>query len=184
MFLTILLILQNLLTPGNTSTAPARESNDVYSDSLSVYVFLADECVISQFFTLELTRLHHAYRSQRVGFIGYFPNAASTTEKIDGFAEKFGIDFPLLQDHTKTWTRKFGITVTPEVAVYDHRDERLLYRGRIDDSYVRVGKRKLHPQHHDLEEIIDQWLLNQSPPDMVKTQAIGCFISFVKPREP
>ena len=70
-----------------------------------------------------------------------------------------------------------GATVTPEVAVWDHRTNRLIYRGRIDDSYVRVGKRKFHPKSHDLKNIIDLWLIKQTPDTLVQTQAVGCFIN-------
>lgn len=147
-------------------------------DSLTVYIFLHDECVISQFFTPELTRLYDMYQSQGVGFIGYFPNPAATPEKMKGFAEAYHLGFPLLQDQHKTLARKFGVTITPEVAVWDHRLGQLIYRGRIDDSYVRVGKRKLHPQHHDLQETIDAWLSGQYTQTLVQTQAIGCFINF------
>ncbi len=153
-------------------------------DSLSVYIFLSDECLISQFFTPELTRLHARYAGKHVGFVGYFPNTLSTPEKIKAFGEDFRLSFPLLPDEDKTWTRAFGITVTPEAAVWDHREERLIYRGRIDDSYVRVGKRKLHPQHHDLEDRILAWLDHQSTPGMIETQAIGCFITFTDALSP
>jgi peroxiredoxin len=179
MFLALVLMLQSLFPTGKEIAALSPARHAMYEDSLTVYVFLADECVISQFFTIELERLYNMYRTQDVGFVGVFPNTSSTPEKIDGFAEKFGLTFPMQMDHDKAVTKKFGITITPEVAVYDHRENRLIYRGRIDDSYVRVGKRKLHPQSHDLREIIDRWLLNDVPDAMVKTQAIGCFISFV-----
>ena len=178
MLLALLLTLQTLFSAENAVSNPSHEQHAIYEDSLTVYVFLADQCVISQFFTVELSRLHALYGKQQVGFVGYFPNPSSTPQLIEDFGAKFGIGFPLLQDPDKKLTKNFGITITPEVADYDHRQEQLIYRGRIDDSYVRVGKRKLHPQSHDLQEIIDRWLLNDTPPEMVKTQAIGCFISF------
>ena len=147
-------------------------------DSLTVYVFLHDDCLISQFYTLELTRLFDAYHSKKVGFVGYFPNATSTAEQMATFGKDYKLAFPLLPDYDKVMTRKFGVKVTPEVAVWNHRSNQLIYRGRIDDSYVRVGKRKMHPQNRDLEKIIESWQLNQSSGTLVQTQAIGCFISF------
>lgn len=146
------------------------------SDSLTVYVFLHDECVISQFYTPLLTELYEKYNDKKIGFTGYFPNMSSKPEKIENFSKKFRIAFPLKQDHYKELTKKFSITITPEVAVWDHRSDRLIYRGRIDDSYVRVGKRKLHPQHHDLKNVIDEWIVGHVPADTIVTQAIGCFI--------
>lgn len=145
---------------------------------MTVYVFLHDDCLISQFYTLELTRLYDTYHAQKVGFVGYFPNPTSTAEQMEAFGTDYKLTFPLLPDYDKEMTRKFGVTVTPEVAVWDHRSNQLIYRGRIDDSYVRVGKRKTHAQSKDLEKIIESWLLNQNTGTLVETQAIGCFINF------
>ena len=177
MILQILFLFLGLI-PSQAHSHGDEQTGSSQGDSLTVYVFLHDDCLISQFYTLELTRLYNTYHTQKVGFVGYFPNSSSTLEQIDSFALNYKIAFPLLPDYTKELTRKFGITVTPEVAVWDHRSEQMIYRGRIDDSYVRVGKRKTHPQNRDLENIIDSWLLNQSPGTLVQTQAIGCFISF------
>ena len=148
------------------------------TDSLSVYVFLHDECVISQFYTPLLTEYHDNYKHKKIGFIGYFPNASTKANHINAFAEKYHIHFPLMSDSQKEWSKKFGVTITPEVAVWDHRSERLIYRGRIDDSYVRVGKRKLHVQHQDLKNVIDDWLSGKCPADTIVTHAIGCLINF------
>ncbi len=164
--------------------APAvKEPHSVYvgSDSLTVYVFLHDECVISQYYTPLLTEYYNQYHSKKIGFIGYFPNFSTKPAQIKAFGEKYKLEFPLHQDYYKDWTRKLGITITPEVAVVDHRSERLLYRGRIDDSYVRVGKRKLNPQHADLKSIIESWLSGNPPLATIETQSIGCFINFADP---
>ena len=150
------------------------------ADSLTVYIFLEDECLISQYYTNELTRLYDKYHKEHVGFIGYFPSPMTGSQEIEVFADKFKLKFPMLPDPDKTWTRKFEITVTPEVSILDHRTDRTIYKGRIDDSYVRVGKRKLHPQSHDLEDMIKAWQLNQIPDTLVQTQAIGCFITFTE----
>jgi len=147
-------------------------------DSLTVYVFLLDECLISQFYTPELSRLHESYKKSGVGFMGYFPNSTSSQHDIAVFAEEYHIDFPLEADYEKVFVEKFDISVTPEVAVWDHRSDRLLYRGRIDDSYVRVGKRKLHPKNHDLEDIIALWINYETNDQLIEKQAIGCFINF------
>lgn len=167
--------------------SPVRESSRLASnplsgggDSLTVFIFLHDECVISQFFTPELTRLYDKYRLQKVGFVGCFPNNAASPAKMSAFATSFHLDFPMMLDQEKVLARKFGVTITPEVAVWDHRQDLLIYRGRIDDSYVRVGKRKLHPQHFDLQEAIDNWLSGGYSQTLVQTQAIGCFINFTE----
>ena len=183
MQLLIAFLLFGHTTPHFGSMGPSntREGNGIsISDSLTVYIFLEDECLISQYYTNELTRLYEQYGKDHVGFVGYFPSATTGKAEIAAFADKFKLAFTLLTDHDFNWTRKFGVKVTPEVAVLDHRTDRVIYKGRIDDSYVRVGKRKLHPQKHDLEDIIKAWDLNQTPESMVQTEAIGCFITFTK----
>ena len=172
-------LLPFLLNTSNPDYPPGTEL--AKCDSLTVYVFLLDECVISQFYTPLLSDYYGEYKGQKVGFIGYFPNPASKSDRIEAFAKTYKIDFPLKQDYNKDLAKKFGVTVTPEVAVWDHKTETLLYRGRIDDSYVRVGKRKYHTQHSDLKDIIEDWLKGIVPDKTIETQAIGCFINFGKP---
>ncbi|MBK9105470.1 MAG: hypothetical protein IPL92_13125 [Saprospiraceae bacterium] len=173
-----LILLSLFMAPQQEVKPYHSESSSWTGDSLTVYIFLNDECVISQFYTPELTRLFDTYHSQKVGFTGYFPSPSSTPDRIQKFGEAYRLAFPLEGDYHKDQARRLGVTVTPEVAVWDHRSDRLIYRGRIDDSYVRVGKRKLHPQHYDLQEIIDSWLAGQGSAELEQTQAIGCFISF------
>ena len=180
----LLFLVSELLQPRTLSSAGWLNNAEVpaarSTDSLTVFVFLEDECLISQFYTNELTRLYDHYRIDHVGFTGYFPSPTTDTAAIASFAERFKLEFPLLPDPDQAFARKMDITITPEVAVLDHRTNRIIYKGRIDDSYVRVGKRKLHPQKHDLEDIIKAWQLNQTPEVLVQTEAIGCFITFTQ----
>ena len=168
----------HFLIPVHSNGSSSGERASWAGDSLTVYIFLNDECVISQFYTPELTRLYDSYHSKKVGFLGCFPSPSSSPDKIQRFAEDYHLAFPLSGDYQKVLARRLGVTVTPEVAVWDHRSDKLIYRGRIDDSYVRVGKRKLHPQHFDLQDVIDDWVDGQVPAELIQTQAIGCFISF------
>jgi hypothetical protein len=156
-------------SPSGTLTSGATH------DSLTVYVFLHDECVISQFFTPQLSKLEKQYSSHKIGFVGYFPDSTVGQERIAAFGKKFGLEFPLQQDTDQLLTRKMGIRIMPEVAVWDHRQDKMIYRGRIDDSYVRVGKRRLHPQNHDLRDVVESWAAGEVLA-FRETQAIGCII--------
>ena len=175
MLLQLIFTLIPLFSSFNHQSGTPVLTNSV--DSLTVYVFLHDECVISQYYTPQLTEYYNQYKSQKVGFVGYFPNPSLKPYHIKTFAQNFKLAFPLQQDYRKDWTKKFGITVTPEVAVWDHRTDLLIYRGRIDDSYVRVGKRKMHVKSKDLKNVIDAWISGQASSTLVETPAIGCFIN-------
>lgn len=176
---TIILLVTLLTWTGSIQQLIAQ--SETYADSLSVHVFLHDECVISQFYTPELNRLVVKYQDQPVGFVGHFPNPSADVSRIDAFTETFDLHFPLVPDYEKDMVKALGVRITPEVAVWDHRTGRLIYRGRIDDSYVRVGKRKRVAQSHDLEKIIDLWSEDKVPEKLVETRAIGCFINFTSP---
>lgn len=170
----VIWILLLCFTKGN-----AFNSHTPGHDSITVYIFLLEDCVISQNFTPLLNKLSKEYKSKKVGFIGLFPNSFSKDSTIKAFASKYNIEFPLKTDHYQKMTRKLGVTVTPEVAVFDHKKDVLLYRGRINNQYERVGKRRSKPTSSELENVIKAWV-EGNPLAFFETKAIGCFININK----
>ena len=69
-----------------------------------------------------------------------------------------------------------GATITPEVVIYDHRIGQILYSGRIDDRYVKVGKRRRHVQTSELEDALKA-IRSGQPVAVRETQATGCLIT-------
>jgi hypothetical protein len=55
-------------------------------------------------------------------------------------------------------------------------DQKLLYRGRIDDRYLEFGKDRPEPTVRDLERALDA-IVAGKPAPVSETRAIGCFIS-------
>ncbi len=149
-------------------------------DSLTVLVALHDDCVISRFYTPRLNALDSIYRGRHIGIVGFFPHGSVTPAAIEAFREEFRITFPLILDEDQSIARRHGVTVMPEAVAVDHRTGHVLYRGRIDDSYVRVGKRKLHPKSNDLEDVMKAWLDGERPDELTETPAVGCFITFTE----
>lgn len=68
-----------------------------------------------------------------------------------------------------------GASVTPEVVVFNESKEKILYKGRIDDSYARVGKRKRVTSTSELKEVLEA-IKNDQPIQVSNTTAVGCFI--------
>ena len=54
--------------------------------------------------------------------------------------------------------------------------ERMVYRGRIDDRYVELGKDRLKPTRHDLEDALDAVDRRQAG-RAAETRAVGCILS-------
>jgi hypothetical protein len=163
-------------------SGPARAPLTAVSgiDSLTVLVALHDDCVISRFYTPSLNALDSMYRGRHVGIVGFFPHGAITPAAIEAFRAEFRITFPLILDEDQSIARRHGVTVMPEAVAVDHRTGHAIYRGRIDDSYVRVGKRKLHPRSNDLEDVVKAWLAGDMPDAMTETPAVGCLITFTE----
>ena len=165
----ILVFCFALLKPMQTEAAP--------KDSITVYVFLLDACVICQNYTLPLKELHAKYANDQVNFVGLFPNFTSKPPQIEAFKKKYQIPFELKTDYFKTKSKQFGITVTPEVVVYNHTKEEVLYKGRIDNTYFRVGKRRTITTTSELEDALEA-IKNGQPIKVKETEAVGCFINY------
>ena len=150
---------------------------DTTKSKYTVYYFLGEDCRICEYYTPEMNRLDSLYGGEDFQFLGLFPSRYSTKKGIAAFKEKYKVQIPLKLEYFATKTKAFGVTITPEVVVFNNETESIVYRGRIDDSYVRVGKRRRVILERDLESLLVQ-LQNGTEPDYIETQAIGCYITF------
>ncbi len=160
------------------SNVPIRANKPIVEskDSITVYIFLHDECVISQYYTLPLREMHEAYANENLQFIGLFPNFSSKPDNIQAFKEKYKIPFELKNDYFHTKKEEFEATVTPEVVVFNESKGKIVYKGRIDDAYARVGQRKRFTSTSELKDVLEA-IANNQPIQVAQTEAIGCFIS-------
>ena len=144
-----------------------------------VYYFLGEDCRICHYYAPEINALHEEFSSEEIGFVGLFPNRYSTEEGIQAYKDEYDIQILLKREYFGTKAKKFGITITPEVVIHDSHNDLLVYKGRIDDSYVRPGKRKRVISSHDLKEVLTD-LKSGGERKPTETQAIGCYITFRK----
>ncbi len=144
-------------------------------DSVTVYVFLREDCVISQNYTPKLNQLFEQYHSAELGFVGIFPSTRDA--QITAFQKKYQLAFPLQSDYYQTTTKKLSATVTPEVVIYNHACGEILYQGRIDNTYFRVGKKRTITTTSDLEDALKA-IKNNHPVALKKTEPVGCLITF------
>lgn len=144
--------------------------------SYEVYVFMGEECIISQYYTLRLKQLWKEYASESIQFKGLFPNPSSSSEKIKAFQDKYELPFPLSLDLQQEQMHRFGAKVTPEVVVFDKVKQQILYQGRIDNTYFRVGKRRAITTRTELDEVL-QAIQADKIPTVENAPAVGCFIT-------
>ena len=163
----ILLLLSCLrfLAPAGPPAAPRA----------TVYVFLADTCPISQHATLAMRDLYFRYSSQGICFGGVFPSASTTDADIAAFAKAYRMPFVLSHDADHRLTRRLKVRVTPEVVVLAADGHNVLYQGRLDDTFARLGQRRAVVQHHELADALAAVVAGR-PVAVPRTEPVGCFI--------
>lgn len=169
-FLKILLILG--LVPA--VVAPLKGSTG--QDSITVYLFLLESCPISKSITLELKELYKEFHNKGITFVGLFPNTGwSKDSSIQEFGKTYQLPLELKLDENQAFTKQFSATVTPEVVVVRNHDQRVLYRGKVDNSFESVGKRRQSVTHRYLYNAL-QSILQHRPVAPSETKPVGCFI--------
>lgn len=151
---------------------PARPVKSV----ATVYVFLAETCPISQQATLALRTLHARYAPQGVAFVGVFPDQQTSAADIAAFGRAYQVPFSLQVDNNQLLTRRLQARVTPEVVVVAANGHTILYQGRIDNGYVRLGQRRTLTTQQELRDALAAIVADQ-PIAQARTEAVGCFIT-------
>lgn len=141
-----------------------------------VVAFLEPGCPIARYHTATLRRCHEDYGPQGILFEGCVPNALATEASIARYIETYQLPFPVRPDALLEEARARGVTTVPEVLVYD-KDERLVYRGRIDDTFAGIGKRRPVARTHDLADTLKA-LVDGKKLDPRTTEAVGCKLTF------
>ncbi len=145
-------------------------------DSITVYVFMLEDCLITQFYTPQLRSLYREFSPYNIRFEGLFPNKYSKPEKIDSFRIAYEIPFELKTDYFQKKTNLMGATVTPEVCVYNHTYNEIIYKGRIDNAYYKVGKKRGVTNTAELKEVLEA-IVRGEPVLIPDTEAVGCIIN-------
>ena len=143
----------------------------------SVLVFTRTDCPVSNRYAPELRRLHQRF-APAARFWLVYPDPTEEVAAIERHRREFGFGFAALRDPGHALVGLTGATVTPEVAVLvAGRDGPLMvYRGRIDDRAVEVGRTRPRPTTHDLEDVLASLAAGGTPTPRT-TRAVGCIIS-------
>jgi hypothetical protein len=144
-----------------------------------VFLFTSTDCPISNRYAPEVRRLASRFGPDGVVFRLIYPNPADTRVAIRDHMNAFAYAgvAQAFHDPNQTLVKFTGVTVTPEAAVY--AGGRIVYRGRIDDRYVDLGRERPAATMHDLADALTAVLSGKPVPRPV-TQAVGCFIADFK----
>lgn len=140
----------------------------------TVLLFVTHDCPISNQYAPEINRIVGKYASKGVGFFVVYVESGLSRTQARAHANAFGYACPALLDPRHALVKYAGASVTPEVAVYGQNGARV-YRGRIDDRYLALGRRREQVTTHDLRTVLDATLAGRPVPAPT-TKAIGCFM--------
>ena len=140
----------------------------------TVFIFVATECPNSNTYAPLLARLYREYAPRGVAFFNVYSDPADNSAVVRKHDSDFKTPFRALLDGHQTLARETGARSTPEAVILGPGGEQL-YRGRIDDRFVEVGKTRYQPTENDLQEALDAILAGKAVSHPV-TRTIGCAI--------
>lgn len=137
-----------------------------------VILSLATDCPISNAYAPAMVRLEQDFGPRGVRFLGVHCDTDVTAGIAAKHAADYRIGFPILLDPEQLLARPAGVQVTPEAVVLLPSGE-IVYRGRIDDRYQTLGRRREEPTTHELASAIAAVLAGQRP-SPATAKATGC----------
>jgi len=138
-----------------------------------VLVFLATECPISNGYAPRLNTLSELAARQGLEFYGVVSDRSVTRLAAKQHATEYHVKFPVLFDSAGDLHRITAATHTPQAFVFDSALHEI-YRGQIDDSYARLGK-KTTPHKMYLTNAIHAASVGSSLP-VALTEPVGCLL--------
>lgn len=153
---------------------------DPDSSSVEVLIFTTVDCPIANGYAPEIARIADEFevgdgkRPARVTLVHVDP--AVTAARARDHAAEYGLDrtgIRIALDPDHAWVRRTGVTHTPEAAVL--RDGEIVYRGRIDNLYGDLGKKRPAATKYELRDALEAACAGRDV-DVARTDAVGCTI--------
>ena len=142
--------------------------------SATVLIFVIHDCPICNRYAPEINRITDDYKSRHVACYVVYVESDFPASQAAEHAKEYGFHCGLLQDPHHELSRSTGADVAPE-AVLISSDGSIVYRGRIDDTFVSFGMKRPQPTSRDLRNALDE-LLAGAPIAKASAPAIGCAI--------
>jgi peroxiredoxin len=149
-----------------------------------VVVFMCNHCPYVKHIRGGLAQLARDYAPRAVAVVGISSNDVAnypedSPAKMAEEARRAGYIFPYLYDETQEVAKAYRAACTPDIYVFDE-DQRLAYRGQLDDS--RPGN-NIPVTGKDVRAALEAVLTGKPVPPNQKP-SIGCNIKWKPGNEP
>lgn len=147
-------------------------------------MFICKHCPFVKHVQDELANLGKDYVNRDLGIVAISSNDVNNypddaPEQLKAIAQELGFTFPLCYDETQETAKAYTAACTPDFFLFD-ADQRLVYRGQLDDSRPSNGK---PVTGEDLRAALDPVLAGQSVNSEQKP-SVGCNIKWKPGNEP
>ena len=140
---------------------------------VTVVIFLAIDCPISQKYIPVLNAIHKTYSGRDVKIHAFVPGRIQKAD-LKKFEDEYGLAFTIAPDKKFRWVNMLSATTTPEVFVFDNQLA-MKYRGAIDNWFYELGGYRKDATENYLIDSIEA-LLAGNTPEIEKTKPLGCII--------
>lgn len=140
----------------------------------AVLIFISTDCPIANGYAPQLQVMMTSLENRSVKFSLVHIDPDLTPEAARKHAAEFGYHGTIVLDKAHLLVEHAGATITPEAAVFDS-DGKLQYRGRINNWYGDIGRKRPEPTKHELRDAIEA-VLSKRPVPVARTEAVGCSI--------
>ena len=147
-------------------------------------VFMCNHCPYVKHIREGLAKFARDYRAAGVAVVGISSNdvanyPADSPAKMAEEAKAAGYIFPYLYDESQEVAKAYRAACTPDIYLFD-KDQRLAYRGQLDDSRPGNG---MPVTGRDVRAAIDA-LLSGNAVAPIQKPSIGCNIKWKPGNEP
>jgi peroxiredoxin len=147
-------------------------------------MFICNHCPYVKHVADALALLGNEYQMRGVAVVAISSNdvsahPADSPERMVAEAEDRGYHFPYLYDETQQTAKLYRAACTPDFYVFD-ADQRLVYRGQMDDSRPDSG---IPVTGKDLRAALDAVLAGKPVSDQQRA-SLGCNIKWKPGNEP
>jgi peroxiredoxin len=153
--------------------------NDFKNNNPLLIIFICNHCPYVKAIEDRLIQLGHDLKKRQINVVAICSNDSvsypeDSFENLKKRAEEKNYPFVYLHDESQSVAKTFGAICTPDYFVYDG-DNKLAYRGRLDDSWKEPSQVK----HREMFEAILE-IAAHKPISRPQTPSMGCSIKWVK----
>jgi hypothetical protein len=138
----------------------------------TVVIFLSTECPICNTAVPEINRLAKIAADKKLAFFGVISDANTTRAQAIKHHKEFKQEFTEIFDASGELAAALKPTTTPHAFVLSP-EGKILYSGRIDDSYSAVTRQAGVTKSRDLEDAILAVAAGKAPA-VAETKPVGC----------